>query len=81
MLEEVLRLRKAKLGLDHPDTMTSMNNLAGSYEEMKRWAEAESLLRDCLRLREKTTARRVASVPYDESARHITGRTGKPHRS
>jgi hypothetical protein len=26
--EEVLQLRKSKLGADHPDTLTSMNNMA-----------------------------------------------------
>ena len=29
--EETLALMKAKLGPDHPDTLTSMNNLANSY--------------------------------------------------
>ena len=29
--EETLKLRKAKLGPDHPDTLASMNNLADSY--------------------------------------------------
>ena len=29
LYEETLKLTKAKLGPDHPDTLTSMNNLAG----------------------------------------------------
>ena len=33
LLEETLALRKAKLGPDHPDTLTSMNNLANSYDD------------------------------------------------
>ena len=32
LLEETLALRKAKLGPDHPDTLTSMNNLAIGYQ-------------------------------------------------
>ena len=31
LLEETLALRKAKLGPDHPDTLSSMNNLADGY--------------------------------------------------
>ena len=30
--EEVLALRKARLGPDHPDTLKSMSNLANSYD-------------------------------------------------
>ena len=32
LFEETLKLRKAKLGLDHPHTLTSMNNLAVTYQ-------------------------------------------------
>jgi tetratricopeptide (TPR) repeat protein len=31
---------KAKLGSDHPDTLTSMNNLAITYQALDRWDEA-----------------------------------------
>jgi hypothetical protein len=31
LLEEALRLRKARLGADHPDTLTSMHNLGTGY--------------------------------------------------
>ena len=43
--EETLALRKAKLGPDHPDTLTSMNNLAVSYAALGRHAEALKLPR------------------------------------
>jgi tetratricopeptide (TPR) repeat protein len=43
--EETLRLRKAKLGSDHPDTLQSMNNLAVSYAALGRYAEALKLCR------------------------------------
>jgi hypothetical protein len=29
--EETLRIRKVKLGPDHPETLISMNNLASTY--------------------------------------------------
>ncbi len=34
---------KTKLGADHPDTLTSMANLALTYWSQGRWAEAEKL--------------------------------------
>jgi tetratricopeptide (TPR) repeat protein len=47
--QETLALQKAKLGPDHPDTLTSMNNLATSYAAVGRHTEA-------LKLREETLA-------------------------
>ena len=47
--QENLALRKAKLGPDHPDTLSSMNNLAESYAALGRDADA-------LKLREETYA-------------------------
>ena len=49
---------KAKLGPDHPDTLTSMNNLANSYAALGRHAEA-------LKLREETLALRKAKLGPD----------------
>ena len=40
LLEETLALRKAKLGPDHPETLSSMNNLADSYAALGRDADA-----------------------------------------
>ena len=56
--EETLALRKAKLGPDHPDTLTSMNNLAISYDALGRHAEA-------LKLHEETLALRKAKLGPD----------------
>jgi hypothetical protein len=38
-----LESRKRVLGEGHPDTLTSMNNLAGTYMRQGRWDEAEKL--------------------------------------
>jgi tetratricopeptide (TPR) repeat protein len=50
------------LGADHPDTLTSRNNLAGAYEETGRLEEAiplyERTLADAERSRAPTTRRR-----------------------
>ena len=40
---EALRLRRAALGPDHPDTLMSMNNLANFDRELGRYAEAIAL--------------------------------------
>jgi tetratricopeptide (TPR) repeat protein len=40
---QVMETRKNKLGLDHPDTLTSMANLASTYRSQGRWEEAEQL--------------------------------------
>jgi tetratricopeptide (TPR) repeat protein len=38
-----LEARKATLGMEHPDTLNSMNNLASTYRDQGRWKEAEEL--------------------------------------
>jgi hypothetical protein len=40
---EVAERRKKVLGAEHPDTLTSMANLASTYRNQGRWKEAEEL--------------------------------------
>ncbi|KAK3984258.1 hypothetical protein QBC44DRAFT_301710 [Cladorrhinum sp. PSN332] len=40
---QVIKTRKTKLGVDHPDTLTSMANLASTFWNQGRWEEAEKL--------------------------------------
>jgi hypothetical protein len=40
---QVMEIRKTKLGVDHPSTLTSMTNLASTYRKQGRWEEAEQL--------------------------------------
>ncbi|XRM46413.1 hypothetical protein ABZX51_009448 [Aspergillus tubingensis] len=40
---QVLELHKRVLGPEHPDTLTSMDNLASTYWNQGRWKEAEEL--------------------------------------
>jgi tetratricopeptide (TPR) repeat protein len=51
LLEETLKLRRAKLGPDHPDTLTSMNNLAGGYRAAGKLDLALPLYEEALKLR------------------------------
>ena len=54
LFEQAVTLRKAKLKPDHSDTLASMNSLGAAYLDVRQWAKAESVLRDCLKLREQT---------------------------
>jgi tetratricopeptide (TPR) repeat protein len=40
---KVFETRKRVLGQEHPDTLTSMVNLASTYRNQGRWKEAEEL--------------------------------------
>ncbi|RYP65838.1 hypothetical protein DL770_008915 [Monosporascus sp. CRB-9-2] len=40
---QVMEIYKTKLGADHPDTLTSMANLASTFWNQGRWEEAEKL--------------------------------------
>ena len=42
---------KTKLGVDHPDTLTSMHNLAFTWRSLGRGAEAIALMQQCVRQR------------------------------
>ena len=50
MSEEVLRLRREKLGADHPDTLIAMAALAESYSNTGRLEEALGMREEVLRL-------------------------------
>jgi len=43
LLIEVMDMRKKLLGTEHPSTLTSMANLASTYQIQGRWNEAEQL--------------------------------------
>ncbi|MCI4627225.1 MAG: tetratricopeptide repeat protein, partial [Candidatus Magnetoovum sp. WYHC-5] len=44
---------KKNLGKTHPDTLTSLNNLAGLYQAQGRYSEAEPLYKEALASTEK----------------------------
>jgi tetratricopeptide (TPR) repeat protein len=53
LYRRALEAREQVLGGEHPSTLTSVNNLAGSYEGQGRYAEAEPLYRRALEARER----------------------------
>ncbi|KAF8337241.1 hypothetical protein F5887DRAFT_1076645 [Amanita rubescens] len=52
---DVVNGRKGKLKSDHPDTFTSMANLASTYRNQGRWDEAQKL--------DVTNARKTTDYP------------------
>src|SRR5437762_3512580 len=40
---QVMKTQKRVLGLEHPDTLLTMHNLASTYYNQERWKEAEEL--------------------------------------
>jgi hypothetical protein len=48
-----METRKTKLGVDHPDTLTSMNNLAFTLKGNGKEIKAIRLMKDCVRFRKR----------------------------
>ena len=53
MSMQSMRVRKKKLGADHPDTLSSMANLAATYWNQGRWDAAEELEVQVMEMRKK----------------------------
>src|SRR6266550_5522387 len=51
LLHIIVHERTTKLGSDHPDTLTSMENLASTYWDQERWDETEKLQMDVMNAR------------------------------
>jgi hypothetical protein len=49
--QEVVAVRTAKLGAEHPDTLTSRHHLADLYQRQGNFALAEALYKDVLAIR------------------------------
>jgi tetratricopeptide (TPR) repeat protein len=59
---KLLNIHEAVLGKEHPDTLTSMNNLAGVLDSQGKYDEAEAMFQQVLGLRETET--QLASPTY-----------------
>jgi hypothetical protein len=58
----VIEMRKIVLGAEHPDTLTSMNNLASTYGNQGGWKEVEELF-----LQVMETRKTVLGVEYPDT--------------
>jgi tetratricopeptide (TPR) repeat protein len=54
VLQKARATREQTLGADHPDTLTSLNNLAELYRERGKYEEAEPLYQQALEARRRT---------------------------
>lgn len=50
---EVIETKKRILGPEHPDTLTSIVNLAATYKNQRKWKEAEELQVQLMETRKK----------------------------
>jgi hypothetical protein len=67
MGEECWRTRKAKLGADHPHTLTSMSKLAGYYDRLGDSGRAAKMGEECLRTRDQPSVNRANSPALPRS--------------
>ena len=75
-----------KLGVDHPSTLASMNNLAFTWKGQGRDAEAISLMGTCVRLRQRilgvghlhsiSSSTRLAGWEAEQAETHAPGHGG-----
>jgi tetratricopeptide (TPR) repeat protein len=56
--KDILQTRESRLGKTHPDTLTTMGNLAGVLEGQGKYAKAETINRQVLELHEKVLGKR-----------------------
>ncbi|KAJ6114716.1 hypothetical protein N7486_000494 [Penicillium sp. IBT 16267x] len=50
---QVMETRKTKLGEDHPNSLTSMNNLAHTLRSSSQYTAALQLMAECVQLRDR----------------------------
>ena len=67
MFKEALRINKMVLGEEHPDYITSLNNLAYAYSYLGKYDDAESLYKEALNIGEKIFGE---EHPYYASSLH-----------
>ncbi len=63
-IEETLKLRKAKLGPDHPDTLMSMNNLAAAYWKVNKLDKSIPMFEDMLKRQATKLGRQDADTHW-----------------
>ncbi|KAH7304546.1 hypothetical protein B0I35DRAFT_362966, partial [Stachybotrys elegans] len=62
---QVMETHKTKLGQGHPDTLTSMNNLAYTLHGMGRVEKAINLMQTCVRIQQDKLG---ADHPHTQSS-------------
>ncbi|KAG4420607.1 hypothetical protein IFR04_006314 [Cadophora malorum] len=53
LLQQILRIREEVLGKTHPDTLTTMSNLAVVFDKQGKYADAEAMNRQTLEISEE----------------------------
>ncbi len=71
LLQQALAIRKRVLGLEHPDTATSLNNLAFLYARQGNYPAAEPLYEQALAIR-----KRVLGLEHPDTASSLNNLAG-----
>ena len=78
---KVMEMRKKLLGAEHPDTITSIANIASTYWKQGRWNEAEKLEVEVMEMRKKLLGVEhpdtLTSIANLASTYHSQGRWNK----
>ena len=61
--QQALEISRKVLGPEHPETVTSLNNLAYVYDAMGEYGKALSLYRQAADIRQRILARRTPKQP------------------
>ena len=78
LFQELLPDRERVLGADHPDTLTTRNNIAGLTGQSGEAGEALRLFRELLPDQERVLGARPSQHPHNpHNIAHWTGQTGE----
>jgi hypothetical protein len=68
-LTKLLEADKQILGINHPSTLSSMGNLALTYQNQGRWTEAKELKVQVMETRKRILGNEIArnKLPTDEN--------------
>ena len=77
MHRQALELRETVLGKEHPDTLTSMNNLATVLRREGKYKKSEQMHRQALELREKVLGKEHPDTYQHEQPCHCAPQAGE----
>jgi len=78
MHRQTLRLRETLLGKEHPDTLASMDNLAGVLSDQGKYEQAESMYRQATQAERDGAGQRACLHTNDhERASRSAERSGQ----
>jgi tetratricopeptide (TPR) repeat protein len=82
LYRRALEARERVLGAEHPDTLTSVNNLAALYYGQGDYGAAEPLYRRALEASERVLgAKHPSTLAFLENLTQLLAKHGSPHEA